>query len=294
MLPVRRYQASGRIPHKNRKNNPVATAKSCIVFYIWPVNISSANTVSYRRLFFSASDCFLDGSGSPHGDIQYFIQVPENVSNALQEFYTLLVDLRQPEETLWKNIYHRTRTEIGSFITNQSYDYQLKMHLTEPELTQFTRLFNRFSKHKGIRAAEAFRLRAYNRAGLLAVSFIRQSNEYICINFYRVNQQRASNIYSFHRGHELNKLFNSTHIGRAHRALHWLDMLEFKQAGIGTYDLCGWYAGNSDRALLNINAFKEQFSQNKVKEYSGVIYRSFLLRVLLRLHALLRKAKESL
>jgi len=212
------------------------------------------------------------------------------VNNALQEFYTLLADLSQPEEALWENIYHRTRAEIRSFTTNQAYDYQLKLHLTEPELTQFITLFNRFSKHKGIRAAEVFRLKAYNRARLLAVSFIRQSNEYICINFYRVNQKRASNIYSFHRGHELSGLFNSTHVGRAHRALHWLDMLEFKKMKIGVYDLCGWYAGNSDQALLNINAFKEQFTKYKVKEYSGVIYRNPLLRGLMRLRARLRKA----
>jgi len=65
--------------------------------------------------------------------------------------------------------------------------------------------------------------------------------------------------------------------------LHWLDIIEFKNNGADIYDLCGWYSGTEDKALLNINKFKEQFSQNKVKEYSGVIYNNKLLAFLKKL-----------
>jgi hypothetical protein len=247
------------------------------------VYVSLANTVNYRRLFFSAGDCFLSGSVLLKREINYFIQVPENIENQLNEFYTLLADLSAPVETLWQNIYYRTRAEIQGFTANQAYEHTVQLNLPAGDLKNFIRLLNRFSKHKGIRKAETFRLNAYNKAGLLAVSFIKQQGQLICINFYRVNQQRATNLYSFHLKHELNGMFNNTHIGRAHRALHWLDMLEFKKMNIPHYDFCGWYAGNTDKQLLNINAFKEQFTQHKVKEYSGVIYKNKLLILLFKL-----------
>lgn len=243
---------------------------------------SPVNTVLYRRLFFSASDRFLDGSLPLSSDINYFIQVPENVENALQEFYTLLADLREPEETLWQNLYHRTRTEIRSFLNNQRFEHHLELNLPDKELKRFIELFNRFAKHKGIRPAEQERLKAYNKAGILAVSYLMQNNEALCINFYRVTPERAANLYSFHRLHELGSMFNSTHTGRAHRALHWLDMLAFKKRAVHYYDFCGWYAGQTDRHLLNINAFKEQFTRHKIKEYSGVIYKNKLLMLLLK------------
>jgi hypothetical protein len=64
--------------------------------------------------------------------------------------------------------------------------------------------------------------------------------------------------------------------------LHWLDLVEFKKLGVQYYDFCGWYAGETDEALLNVNKFKEQFTRNKVKEYTGVIYSNPLLKLLLR------------
>jgi hypothetical protein len=57
-------------------------------------------------------------------------------------------------------------------------------------------------------------------------------------------------------------------------------MLEFKKAGVNYYDFCGWYAGKDDKDLLNINTFKEQFTRNIIKEYSGVIYRNPLLKTM--------------
>lgn len=246
------------------------------------MHISSVNTICYRRLIFSAGDCFLSGKALPDCDINYFIQVPENVNKALSEFYTLLADLTLPQETLWQNVYHRTRSEINSFLNNQAYEHQVIFNLSEKELQKFMDRFNQFAALKKIRKAEAARIKAYNKAGVFAVSFIKQQDKFVCINFYRVTAQRATNLYSFHLGHEFNGLFNASHIGRAHRALHWLDMLAFKKMNVPCYDFCGWYAGNTDTHLLNINAFKEQFTTHKVKEYSGVIYNSRLLKLLLK------------
>ncbi|MEO6305822.1 MAG: hypothetical protein ABIP51_21925 [Bacteroidia bacterium] len=239
--------------------------------------------INYRRLFFSVNDNFLSKDVKLDADINYCIQVPENTNNALNEFYTLLIDLKQPIETIFEGIYHRTRAEITSFISNQAFEYKLLFELSDNDLQQFIGLFNDFAKVKNIRKAEEFRLKAFNRNKLLAISYIKQNNRFICINFYRITKQRATNLSSFHLKHLYEKQFSASHFGRAHRALHWLDIKEFKAIGTDNYDFCGWYNGSEDKELLNINKFKEQFTQHKVKEYSGVIYKNKLLSLIKKL-----------
>lgn len=247
------------------------------------MHLKEINHIVYRRLFFSVNDSFLTGNSLLNADINYFIQCPNNIDDSLSDFHTLLIDLSLSEASISQGIYHRTLSEINSFINNQQFEYKLKLGLTENELNDYIKMFDTFADHKKIRKAERFRLKAYNDSGILAVSYIKQQGEFICINFYRATKQRATNLYSFHLKHTLNNKFNNSNIGRAHRALHWLDILEFKKAGADYYDFCGWYDGKDDKELLNINKFKEQFTQNKVKEYSGVIYKNILLLLLKKL-----------
>lgn len=245
--------------------------------------IKSLTDIRYRRFLFSANDYFLTEKSGLSAGINYFIQCPNNVNGQLNEFYTLLTDLSQPENEIWQGIYHRTRSEINSFINNQDFRHGLLFDLKDKALNEYIALFNAFAAHKKIRKAETARLKAYNKQGLLAISFIQQQGHLLCINFYRVNMLRATNLYSFTLRHDQAAAFNSSHTGRAHRTLHWLDMLKFKAMQVSHYDFCGWYPGTEDKARLNINAFKEQFTKHKVKEYSGVIYKNKLLLLLLKL-----------
>lgn len=239
--------------------------------------------IRYRRLFFSVNDNFLNATPSLDADINYCIQCPENIHNALTEFHTLLIDLNQSLETIRENVYHRTLSEINSYLSNQTFEYRLLQTLTEQELDRFIQLFNTFAAAKKIRKAEAFRLKAYLRAGVLRVSYIQQQNQLLCVNIYRVTSERASNLYSFSPLSSQTHTLTHTQLGRAHRALHWLDILEFKKEQVRYYDFCGWYTGTTDQSLLNINKFKEQFTKNKVIEYTGVIYKNKLLSFLLKL-----------
>ena len=236
--------------------------------------------IRYRRSIFTVHEYFLTEHVKPDADINYCIQCFENTNNALSEFYTLLIDLSQPLETIRAGVYHRSLTEINSFLNNQEFDYKLAYNLPEQELNTFIKLFNQFAVGKKIRKAETFRLKAYNKHSILGVSCLKQKGKIICVNFYRVTKERAANISSFIVNDAPG---NNSQLGRAHRALHWLDIIEFKEAGARYYDFCGWYEGSSDKNLLNINAFKEQFTKNKVKEYNGVIYKNRLLIFLLKI-----------
>ncbi len=247
------------------------------------MHLSSLSLIRYKRLWFSVNDNFLSKDVKLDADINYCIQVPENVNGELNEFHTPLIDLNQPGEKIYESFHHQTRTQISSFISNQKFEYQLTFDITEKDLRQFMDLYNGFAKYKKIRKAEEFRLRAFNKNKLLAISFIKQNNNFICINFYRVTKQRATNISSFHLKHLYKNLYSSSHFGRAHRAIHWLDIQQFKKIRSEYYDFCGWYHGSENETLLNINKFKEQFTKNIVKEYSGVIYRNKLLAFLKKL-----------
>jgi hypothetical protein len=238
--------------------------------------------IRYKRLFFSVNDNFLSSKPELNADINYCIQSPVNVNNQLEEFYTPLIDLSNQIETIKEKIYHRTLSEINSFISNQAHEYQFHFDLSEQELQKFINLYDKFAASKNIRKAEAYRLKAYHSEKLLAITCIKQGRDILCINFYRVTKKRASNLYSFTVEPIKNKI-SSSQLGRAHRALHWLDIMKFKDLGTLHYDFCGWYPGSDNKALLNINKFKEQFTNNIVKEFNGVIYNSKLLLLLKKL-----------
>ena len=56
-------------------------------------------------------------------------------------------------------------------------------------------------------------------------------------------------------------------IGRVNRLLHWDDMVRFRDAGVKTYDMGGWYTGRRNQAQLRINTFKEEFGGRVVHEW---------------------------
>jgi hypothetical protein len=246
------------------------------------MNVLRTTEIYFRRFIFSAKDSFLTQQINLNASVNYFIQCPINIRNQLNEFYTLLIDLKLPLYVIWDGVYHRTKSEIKSFENNQIFEHKVLYQIPSNELNVFIAMFNKFAKHKNIRLAEAFRLKAYNKNSVLAISYIKQDGMFICVNFYRLTQERATNLYSFHLKHEFENFYNSSHFGRAHRCLHWLDIIEFKKIGVNYYDFCGWYSGFEDKALLNVNAFKEQFTSRKVLEYSGVIYNNWFLKLFQR------------
>jgi hypothetical protein len=240
--------------------------------------IKNINELNFKIRFFSVTDHILSSGIRRNTDIEYYIQCPHNVQNALSEFYTLLVDLKKDEQEIWVLIYHRTQTEISSFLNNVSFSHDFILNPDEKTLSSFIHYYNEFARLKKIRRAEKERLNAYRRAGILCLSAIRIHDEHYIINFYRLTVQRATNLHSFHLKHRIKTEHGPSFFGRAHRALHWLDMLEFKKLGVPLYDFCGWYEGNENKELLNINKFKEQFGGTKVKEFTGVIYHHPLLK----------------
>ncbi|HWX21815.1 MAG TPA: hypothetical protein VN578_18085 [Candidatus Binatia bacterium] len=63
---------------------------------------------------------------------------------------------------------------------------------------------------------------------------------------------------------------NAAARNRTHRANclgHWKAMLTLKERGLRYFDFGGWYSGTTDIRLLGMNAFKEGFGGQVVREY---------------------------
>jgi lipid II:glycine glycyltransferase (peptidoglycan interpeptide bridge formation enzyme) len=56
-------------------------------------------------------------------------------------------------------------------------------------------------------------------------------------------------------------------VGRADRFHFWQDIQYFKEKGLPMLDFGGWYSGNTDPEMLNLNRFKEEFGGKVVKVY---------------------------
>lgn len=238
------------------------------------------NTVYYKRKFLNVSDTFLTENVAEKKDINYYIQVPVNHCLSLQEFHTLLIDLSSTKEEIWSRIYHRTQTEITSFQNNNKFEHKVFNPVPQKNFAEHLQLLEKFTSIRKIRKPEKERLLAYNKEGILLISSIMSDTEIHCVNFYRVTEQRAVNLHSFTTQELKTNDHSSSFFGKAHRTLHWLDMLYFKENGIAKYDFGGWYDGNKDESLLHINQFKEQFGGEKIKEYSGAIYHHPLLKLI--------------
>jgi len=238
------------------------------------------NTVFYKRMLLNVSDTFLTENVAEKKDINYYIQVPVNHCLSLQEFHTLLIDLSATKEEIWSRIYHRTQTEISSFQNNNKFEHKVLYSVSQKNFAEYLQLLEKFTAIRKIRRPEKERLIAYNREGILFISLINSGNEIYCINFYRVTEQRAVNLHSFTTQELISSDHSSSFFGKAHRTLHWMDMMYFKENGIAKYDFGGWYNGDKDESLLHINQFKEQFGGERIKEFSGAIYHHPLLKLI--------------
>lgn len=238
------------------------------------------NTVCYKRMLLAVSDTFLTKNAAEKKDINYYLQVPINHELSLQEFHTLLVDLSSTKDEIWSRIYHRTQTEINSFINNNKFDHEVLHPVPQKNFAECLDLLEKFTSIRKIRKPEKERLAAYNNEGILFISSIRSGASIYCVNFYRVTEQRAVNLHSFTTQELIANEHSSSFFGKAHRTLHWLDMIYFKEKGIEKYDFGGWYNGEKDESLLHINQFKEQFGGERVVEYSGAIYHNPVLKLI--------------
>jgi hypothetical protein len=56
-------------------------------------------------------------------------------------------------------------------------------------------------------------------------------------------------------------------VSRANSLIHWHNFLAFRRCGIRYFDFGGWYPGTTDIRLLGMNAFKQGFGGEVIRDY---------------------------
>jgi hypothetical protein len=250
----------------------------------WAFDGSKANwkaaLIEYRSKYKSHLELWFDML-EPRGHfdvISRFQGSSPSAKGRVTHFYNLHVDLSRDAEAIFRGFARNTRQQIKKSLVCDELRFE---YLTDPPvelIKQFAAFYSRFATTKGLSPLCVEPLLAYKRAGLLTLSRALRGDETLLWHATIMYGDRASLIRTAslfrERDEDERKMF-----GRAHRRLQWADFLHFKQRGVVTYDMGGWYEGNSCHERLMINRFKEEFGGTKVREYCSVEQRSFLAKL---------------
>jgi hypothetical protein len=207
----------------------------------------------------------------PKVDVLYYIERTEPLQDAaFDEFYTILIDLTQPQGQLWEQLGKNNRYKINRATQKDQVQYQSwYQDIPSSILSQFADCYNAIAPAQGLSLLKLSQLRQYIQAGVLDISQTALNTGEPLV--WHVHYRSSHRVRLLHSASNRSDKGNDQQslIGRANRYHHWQDILRFKEAGITAYDFGGWYAGNTDQKKLGINRFKEEFGGNIIKNFNG-------------------------
>ena len=226
--------------------------------------------IAYQKKFLRIAEYWgAEPAGNPQVDLVRFFQHSEPLADAFcREFYSIEVDLQQPETDLFSQMKRNTRYEIRRAQESHQFLYKIGDGNGTPILNEFVDNHDQFAALKGQAKIDRLWMSTVAAEGLLKISRIQDaSGQTLVWHAYHLGGERATLLHSV----SILRPESSTHlrsqVGRANRYQHWQDILHFKQLGLTIYDFGGWYEKKEDRARLNINKFKEGFGGHIVKTY---------------------------
>jgi hypothetical protein len=182
-----------------------------------------------------------------------------------EQKHTKFISLAGTEDDIFDQIGKNTKPKIKQALAEGG----LRFAVIE-QADEVRDLYNEFARGKGRPPLEERTFRAYWPK--MVATKISLDADPLVMHAFLVDEglHRANHLYSA-------SLFRSTddpdrraRIGRANRALHYLNMLNFKDRGITTYDLGGYALGTQDPELQQVNEFKDSFGGQLVEESNYV------------------------
>ena len=206
-------------------------------------------------------------------DVLHYIERTHPIQGIqFDEFHTIVVDLTKNQDELWENLAKNNRYKIRRAEQKDRviYAYWPKAQIDDKTLNTFLDFHDRFTESQGLKKIPKSRLLSFADSGILDLSMSATPDgtplawhAHCCVN------NRACFFYGASIKNHNDTAYQSM-LGRANRYHHWQDILRFKNSGILLYDFGGWYAGNTDQKLLNINKFKEEFGGKIVKNFRSL------------------------
>lgn len=203
-------------------------------------------------------------------DVLHFIERTNPIPGIeFDDFYTRVIDLNQEQDALWKSFGKDNRYKIKRAEKRDqfSYSYWDRNSLNSHILKDFFEFHDRFTASQGLQKISRARVKSFADAGILDISLVESQEGYPLVwHAHCCVQDRACFFYGASLKNSQDTSYQSV-LGRANRYHHWQDILRFKTSGILIYDFGGWYAGETNQKLLNINKFKEEFGGRIVKNF---------------------------
>ncbi len=180
---------------------------------------------------------------------------------------TRIIDLTQTPEALFGMCSKSNRYKIERARRDHvAIDFAVAP--PEDRVSDFVRYYDAFAATKEVAPVQRTQFDAITRTHKLVITAARDSDGAImAARAYVLGRTRARLIYSasLFRLHADSAVRNR--IGRANRLLHWEDIIRFRDLGVTSYDMGGWYTGQRNEALLRINSFKKEFGGLVVDEW---------------------------
>jgi len=250
--------------------------------------------IIYNSRFLTRGETWFDEEPNPAGlDWLLYNQRSRPVSGAKSKyFHSYLVDLSPSPDGLLSAMHKETVHKIRRARDTDKVTCQSCETGDAAALDAFEAMYNRFASVKGLSPMDRCRLNGLATAGILGLSVAKDIQGHALVyHAYCRSSARTSLLFSASRFRELADSAARNAIGRANRYLTWMDMLRAKEQGLEHFDFGGWYPGNTDKSLLQINEFKKGFGGRVVREYECEQILSVRGWVVLTVAAMLNRAK---
>ena len=186
----------------------------------------------------------------------------------LTDFYTIVIDLTAPEETLFERIKKDSRNEIRR-AQRDGVRYRSWTQCDAAVLEEFCSFYSRVASAAGMPELNRARLSAMTHTARVFLSCSEApEGQTLTWHAYYVSGVRARLIHSASIAATLADASARNGAGHANRFHHWRDMMELKRAGMKLYDFGGWSPLLADEKRLGINRFKEEFGGTLIHQYN--------------------------
>lgn len=246
--------------------------------------------VTYRKFGFRIRHIWFYGSGTvsdaKQQDIIYYHAVKEdNAEGIVNKQYSLISDLEQDEEQLWKGIRKNFRYQIRR-AEKENIEVRtfrgLEIRNEEGLFDKFVEIYNTMYKDKHMKTVFNVKLvTEYMKENRIIFTIACADGEPLVFHSYLYDNDKTRLFYSASPFREETE--QAVKIGRMNKYLHWRDLLFFKNMGVKEYDWGGIFSFTEPNG---IDHFKQGFGGVDIEYYNIVIGTSFLGKVIEKLMAL--------
>jgi hypothetical protein len=226
--------------------------------------------ITYTKASLRVGEVFFNEQDTPSSIdvLRYQCRLAPVEGAICEQRHTRLIQLDQPEAALWSGVNSNTRSGINRG-QRANIDCQLLLSPTTADLDAFDAFWAQFAPLKNLGPINRVRLEGMMSSGSLVLAKAVSPTGTDTLVWHCLVRAsgwiRLVHSASLYRACA-DKDFANT-VAQANRLLHWHELKAMRESGHSVYDFGGWYAGEEDQVLLNINRFKEGFGGTVVPVY---------------------------